>query len=181
MPRLSTTSREQAMTDLTVRPAALTDLPRLTAIHNHYVVHTHITFDIQPFKPEQREGWFREHTEGGRYRLLVAERDTSGVLGYATTGRFRTKAAYDTTVEVSIACDPSAARQGLGTRLYHALFESIAGEDINRIVAGIAQPNEASNALHEKFGFKKTGTFTSVGRKFGKYWDVLWMERPLTL
>jgi len=169
------------MADLLIRPAVLTDLPCITEIHNHYIIHTHITFDIKPFQPEQREGWFREHSAGGRYRLLVAEKPGSGMLGYATTGRFRTKAAYDTTVEVSIACDPGAAGQGIGTRLYQALFESIAGEDINRIVAGIAQPNAASNALHEKFGFKSIGTFTSVGRKFDKYWNVTWMERPLVL
>ena len=169
------------MTDLVIRPAVLADLPRLTEIHNHYVTNTHITFDTVPFTPEQREGWFRQHSEGGRYRLLVAERLDSTVLGYATTGPFRAKAAYDTTVEVSIACDPKAAGQGIGTQLYRVLFESIAGEDINRIVAGIAQPNAASNALHEKFGFTKIGTFSSVGRKLGGYWGVLWMERPLII
>ena len=82
------------------------------------------------------------------------------MLGYATTGRFRNKAAYDTTVEASIACDPKATKQGVGTLLYQVLFRLIGGEDIHRIVAGIAQPNEASNALHEKFGFKRAGTFT---------------------
>jgi len=167
------------MTDLIIRPALLTDLPGIVEINNHYIVNTHITFDVQPFTPQQREGWFREHSEGGRYRFFVAEKHGTGVLGFVTTGRYRTKAAYETTVEVSIACDPKAAGQGLGTQLYRALFESIAGEDINRIVAGIAQPNAASNALHEKFGFTKIGTFTSVGRKFDKYWDVIWMERPL--
>jgi phosphinothricin acetyltransferase len=57
----------------------------------------------------------------------------------------------------------------------------IANEDIHRVLAGIAQPNLASNSLHEKFGFRAIGTFTAVGRKFGKYWDVVWMERPLVL
>ncbi len=168
------------MADLIIRPALLSDLPRMTEIHNHYVVNTHITFDIDPFTPEQRATWFHEHSAGGRYRLLVAQTPDANVLGYATTGRFRTKAGYDTTVEVSIACDPKAAGQGIGTQLYQALFKLIAEEDIHRIVAGIAQPNEASNALHEKFGFKKIGTFTAVGRKFDKYWDVLWMAKPVT-
>jgi len=169
------------MPDLTIRDALLSDLPRLTEIHNYYVVNTHITFDVQPFTPEQRIAWFHEHSAGRRYRLLVADEPGFGVLGYATTGRHRAKAAYDTTVEVSIACDPKAAGQGLGTRLYHALFEALSNEDINRIVAGIAQPNAPSNALHEKFGFKLIGTFSAVGRKFDKYWDVKWMERPLRI
>jgi len=169
------------MADLTIRDAVLSDLPRITEIHNYYVVNTHITFDVQPFKPEDRLPWFSDHTAGHRYRLLVAEEPGSGILGYATTGRHRAKAAYDTTVEASIACDPNATRKGLGTKLYQALFAALANEDINRIVAGIAQPNDASNALHEKFGFQPIGTFTAVGRKFDKYWDVRWMERPLRL
>jgi phosphinothricin acetyltransferase len=158
----------------------LTDLPRLTEIHNHYVVNTHISFDVRPFTPQQREGWFLERSDGHRYCLLVAETQEGGVPGYATTGRFRNKAAYDTTVEASIACDPKATKQGVRTLLYQALFRLIGGEDIHRIVAGIAQPNEASNALHEKFGFERARTFTGGG-EFDKYWDVLWMERPLIL
>jgi phosphinothricin acetyltransferase len=169
------------MSGLIVRAASLTDLPRLTEIHNHYVANTHISFDVRPFTAQQREAWFREHSDGHRYRLLVAETPEAGVLGYATTGRFRTKAAYDTTVEASIACDPKATKQGVGSLLYQTLFSLIGGEDIHRIVAGIAQPNEASNALHAKFGFERVGTFTGVGWKFDKYWDVLWMERPLIL
>jgi len=65
--------------------------------------------------------------------------------------------------------------------LYGALFDAIADQDIHRIVAGIAQPNPASNALHRRFGFKGIGNFNEVGRKFDKYWDVTWMQRPLKL
>ena len=168
------------MNDITIRVGVIDDLPRLTEIHNHYVVNTHVTFDVEPFSPEQRVRWFHEHSDGHRHRLLVAERPGAGVLGYTTTGYFRTKAAYATTVEASIMCSPAAVGMGIGSALYRALFRLIANEDIHRIVAGIAQPNAASNALHEKFGFKTVGTFTAAGRKFGKYWDVKWMERPLT-
>jgi len=173
--------RALSESNITIRPAQLADLARLTEIHNHYVLHTHITFDLQPFSPEQRVPWFHEHSDGRRYRLLVAADASDGVLGYTCTGRFRPKAAYDTTVEVSIACSPDATGRGIGRRLYQSLFEQLAGEDIYRIVAGIAQPNAASNALHQRFGFKPIGWFSSVGRKFGKYWDVLWLERPLVL
>lgn len=167
------------MATLTIRSATLADLPRLTEIYNHYVLNTHIVFDLQPFTAEQRATWFHEHSDGKRYRLLVAEDGAGGVLGYTGTGRFRTKPAYDTTVEVSVACHPDAIGRGIGRRLYQALFESLASEDIHRIVAGIAQPNDASNALHARFGFKPVGRFSEVGRKFGKYWDVVWVERPL--
>ncbi|HXP86019.1 MAG TPA: GNAT family N-acetyltransferase [Bryobacteraceae bacterium] len=166
---------------VTVRPASLEDLPSLTEIQNHYVIHTHITFDVRPFTPEQRVPWFHEHSDGKRYRLLAACDSPAGVLGYVCTGRHRTKEAYDTTVEASIACRPDAVGQGLGTLLYGALFDAIADQDIHRIVAGIAQPNVASNALHRRFGFTTIGVFSQVGRKFEKYWDVMWMERPLKL
>jgi len=169
------------MTNITIRPAQLADLPRITEIHNHYVLNTHITFDVRPYTPEQRLAWFHEHSDGRRYRLLVAEDSSAGVLGYACTGRFRPKEAYATTVETSIACAPDATGRGVGRQLYQALFDLLATEDIHRIVAGIAQPNAASNALHERFGFKPIGLFSGVGRKFGKYWDVLWLERPRIL
>ena len=167
--------------NVTIRSASIDDLPSLTEIHNHYVVHTHITFDVQPYSPEQRAPWFHDHSDGKRYRLLVACDSQTGVLGYACTGRFRSKDAYDTTVEASVACRPDAVGRGLGRLLYEALFDSIADQDIHRIVAGIAQPNVASNALHQRLGFKSIGVFSQVGRKFDKYWDVMWLERPLKL
>jgi phosphinothricin acetyltransferase len=164
-----------------VRPATLDDLPGITDIHNYYIAHTHITFDVEPYLPEQRVSWFNEHSDGKRYQLLVACGPHGDVLGYASTGRHRSKQAYDTTVESSVGCRPDAVGRGLGTLLYEALFAAIADEDINRIVAGIAQPNPASNALHQRFGFQPIGTFSQAGRKFGEYWDVLWMERSRKL
>ena len=168
-----------ATASMSIRPASLADLPELTRIHNYYVSHTHITFDVDPFTPSERLAWFHEHCDGKRYRILIAERPEGGIAGYAATGRFRAKKAYETTVEASIACAPENTGRGLGTLLYQELFNLLSQEDIHRVVAGIAQPNAASNALHHRFGFRTIGTFTEVGRKFGKYWDVTWMEKTL--
>ena len=162
-----------------VRPASLSDLPALTDIHNYYIQNTHITFDVQPFVPEQRQQWFHDHSDGHRHRILVAEDEGQGIVGYAATGCFRSKEAYETTVEVSVACRPGTGGKGIGSLLYTELFALLAHEDVHRVVAGIAQPNPASNRLHERFGFRKIGAFTEVGRKFGKYWDVVWMEKPM--
>jgi phosphinothricin acetyltransferase len=161
-----------------IRPARESDLPSLTGIYNHYVINTPITFDLEPFAVDERRGWFVEHTGPGRHRLLVAD-DDGEVIGYATTSRFRVKAAYDTTVESSIYCHPDHVGRGIGTLLYQELFAALAAEDIYRIVAGITLPNTASVALHERFGFRLVGALSSVGRKFGRYWDVAWFERPL--
>jgi phosphinothricin acetyltransferase len=170
------------MSPITLRPAVRDDLPRLTEIYNHYVVNTPVTFDLQPFSVEQRIPWFNEHSSrDSRHRMIVAVEPQGKVVGYATTGRFRPKEAYETTVESSIYCDPNATGCGIGTELYRALFESIQGQDINRIVGGVTQPNVASVALHKRFGFQHVGTFTGNGRKFDCYWDVAWFERPLKL
>jgi phosphinothricin acetyltransferase len=164
-----------------IRPATLDDLPALTDIYNHYVVHTAITFDMRPFAPEERRAWFDEHATTGRHRLLVAVGSDATPQGYATTSRWRPKAAYDTTVEASVYCHPSSLGRGCGTALYTALFESIAAEDVYRIVAGVSLPNPQSIKLHQRFGFRPVGVFPGVGRKFDRYWDVAWFERPLKL
>jgi len=168
------------MCEIHIRAATKNDLLRLTEIYNHYVVNTPITFDVEPDTVERRATWFEQFGVSGRYRLLVAE-DESGILGYAGTTKFRPKAAYDTTVETSVYCAPNAVHHGLGRKLYATLFEALAGEDIRRIVAGYTMPNPASAALHARFGFKLVGVFSENGRKFGRYWDVAWLERPLIL
>jgi len=168
------------MSDVIIRPASVADLPRLTEIYNHYVVTTPVTFDLEPYTVERRKTWFEQFSNTGRHRLLVAE--VGGlVIGYAGTTRFRPKQAYDTTVETTIYLSSEAAGKGVGSRLYDSLFKALAEEDIHRIVAGYAIPNPASKALHERFGFQLVGIFRENGRKFGRYWDVAWSERPLLL
>jgi phosphinothricin acetyltransferase len=162
------------------RLATRSDLPRLTEIYNHYVVHTPITFDVKPWTVEQRMAWFAQFDTVGRYRLLVAEKE-GVVVGYAGTTRFRQKAAYDTTVETTIYRAPEFMGKGVGKSLYTALFAALANEDIHRIVAGYVLPNPASAALHARFGFKAIGVFSENGYKLGRFWDVCWMERPLTI
>jgi phosphinothricin acetyltransferase len=175
------------MTPILVRPATEDDLPALTDIYNHYVVTTPITFDLQPLTVDERRAWFVEHSRGGRHRLLVATEDNVGnvgrgqAIGYASSSRFRSKAAYDTTVESSVYCRADIVGRGIGTALYRALFDLLKDEDINRIVAGVTLPNPASIALHERCGFRQVGALSSVGRKFDRYWDVAWFERPLSV
>ena len=69
--------------------------------------------------------------------------------------------------------------RGLGARLYTALFRELEGEEVHTVLAGITVPNDASLALHRRFDFREVGTFREVGHKFGRFWDVLWLEKPL--
>jgi phosphinothricin acetyltransferase len=161
-----------------IRPARDGDLPAIVAIYNHYIVHTAITFDLEPYTVEARRDWFAQFGDSGRQRLLVAE-DGGTLLGYAGTHQFRTKAAYDTTVETTIYCAPDAAGRGIGRALYEELFALVEKEDIHSMIAGITLPNDASVRLHERFGFRPAGVMHAVGRKFGQYWDVGWYERAV--
>jgi phosphinothricin acetyltransferase len=165
------------MSEMRIRTAQREDLARINEIYNYYVVNTPVTFDVEPYTMERREAWFSQFATTGRHRLLVAE-ENRVVIGYAGTTRFRPKAAYETTVEATIYCAPEAVGKGIGKRLYAELFASLKGEDIHRFVAGYALPNVATEALHRRFGFEVVGVFRENGRKFGKYWDVCWVERP---
>ncbi|MFF4039551.1 GNAT family N-acetyltransferase [Streptomyces sp. NPDC001816] len=169
-----------AHAEVQVRPGVESDLEALTDIYNHYVRETPITFDTTIFTPEERRPWLLSHPEDGPYRLMVAaEGRTQRILGYATSSPYRVKPAYATSVETSVYVTPDAGRRGIGTLLYDTLFKALADEDIHRAYAGIAQPNEASERLHTRFGFRYVGTYREVGRKFGRYWDVAWYEKDL--
>ena len=165
------------MSEMRIRTARCDDLARINEIYNYYVVNTPVTFDVEPYTMERREAWFSQFATTGRHRLLVAE-ENEVVIGYAGTTRFRPKAAYEPTVETTVYCAPEAVGKGIGKRLYAELFASLKGEDIHRFVAGYVLPNVATEALHRRFGFEVVGVFRENGRKFGKYWDVCWVERP---
>ncbi len=163
-----------------MRPGTVADLDTVVAIYNHYVRHSSATFEVEPVRVEDRVPWAREHLAGGRYRLFVAE-ERSEVIGWATTSPFRPRAAYATTVESSVYLAPGRLGRGIGSALYRAVLEAVAGEDVERVVAGVTTPNPASVRLHRRFGFRRVGTFHRVGRKFGRYWDVTWFERAIRL
>ncbi|MFI6371234.1 GNAT family N-acetyltransferase [Streptomyces sp. NPDC050546] len=167
-------------TEVQVRPGVEADLEALTALYNHYVRETAITFDTAVFTPEERRPWLLSHPVDGPHRLMVATGTNSQeILGYATSSPFRQRPAYATSVETTVYVAPGTGRRGVGTLLYRALFEALSGEDLHRAYAGIALPNEGSVRLHERCGFQYVGTYREVGRKFDRYWDVAWYEKPL--
>jgi phosphinothricin acetyltransferase len=168
----------RAPPDVLIRKGCEDDLVPLNELYNHYVRETHITFDIEPITMQRRAEWFGHYNAVGPHRLLVAVAD-DGLLGYASSSPYRPKAAYDTSVEASIYLAPGATGRGIGTALYSRLFEELDGEDVHRAYGGIALPNPASIALHERFGFTLVGTYTEQGRKFRRYWDVAWYEKRL--
>jgi phosphinothricin acetyltransferase len=166
------------MGKIVIRRIEPDDLPALTAIYNHYIVNTAATFDLQPYTLVQRQAWFASFAPVGRYQCFVAARD--GVaLGWASSGRLRVKAAYDTSVETSVYLAPGEEGQGIGRQLYRTLFEALVREDIHRAYALVTLPNDASVALHLATDFVHIGTMTESGRKLSRFWDVGWFERAV--
>jgi phosphinothricin acetyltransferase len=162
-----------------IREARPEDLPRLLEIYNHYVEHTHCTFDTELISLEARHHWFDSFSETGPYRLFLAE-SNGQVEGYASSGQFRKKTAYARSVETSIYLAPDHCGVGTGRALYAHLLEALEEEPtVHRAYGGVALPNQASITLHQQLGFKRVGTFSEVGFKLGRYWDVAWFERTL--
>jgi phosphinothricin acetyltransferase len=167
------------MSGLSIRRVEQGDLPALLDIYNHYVLTTPITFDIEPRTLAQRQEWLDTFKPTGRYQCFVAV-ESGTAIGWACSGKYKDKAAYDTSVEMSVYLHPSAHGKGLGRRLYQTIIDALQGQDIHRLYGGITQPNAASVALHVAMGFRHIGTQSEVGRKFGKFWDVALYERGLT-
>lgn len=173
-----------------IRLATAADATRVAAIYNHYVDNTVITFETEPVAAEaMAERMLKIVAEGLPYlvaedSLLAADGRPDAVLGFAYAGPFRERAAYRHSVEATVYLDEGARSRGLGSLLYAELLErlreipasaSVHGP-VHRVYAGIALPNAASVALHEKFGFVQVGTFVEVGFKFGQWIDVGFWE-----
>ena len=169
---------EPRLDDVLLEPARPGDLPGVLDILNHYVLNDHCTFDTEPWSCDDKQAWFDGFRTTGPYRLTVARQD-GRLLGYAHSGRWRGKRAYDVTVETTVYLAPDSTGRGLGARLLGELLVSLRGSGALRAVAGIAQPNEASNRLHRGLGYRLVGTFHRVGRKFDRDWDVSWFERDI--
>ena len=150
------------------------DLQGIVEIYNHYVKNTHFTFDIEPFTVDGRGAWWAQF-DNQRYQCWVITNGTLG--GYACSTPFKSKRAYETSVEVSVYLDAQTTGLGLGPQLYERLLTELGHQDVHRAYAGIALPNEPSVKFHEGFGFNEVATFHEVGRKFDRYWDVAWFER----
>lgn len=161
-----------------VDPGREGDLPAITGILNYTIVNSNATLAAEPVTVADRLEWFGRFAQTGPHRLFVARRG-SRVLGYAASQPYREHEGFRETVEVSIALDIASRGQGVGTTLYRVLLECLAGEAVHVALAGIVLPNDASVALHRKFGFTEVGTFHEYAVKNGQYLSSVWMERRL--
>lgn len=163
---------------ITIRASTDADLPAITAIYGWNVLNGLGTFEEDP--PNQDEMTRRRATVLERgLPYLVAEAD-GVVLGYAYAGPFRLRAAYRYTVEDSIYVSPDAVGQGVGKALLKALIEACEALGLRQMCAVIGDSgNAASIGLHAAMGFEQRGVFPAMGHKFGRWVDLVWMQRPL--
>lgn len=161
---------------LRIRDATRADSAAITAIYQPYVTGTVVSFEVEPPGIEEMAG--RIETTQRNHAWLVAECDGT-ILGYACGTPHRQRAAYRYSVETSVYVNNENHRQGIGRRLYDALFQRLAELNYFNAYAGITLPNEASVAFHQAAGFRPLGVFKSVGFKFDAWRDVAWLHRSL--
>lgn len=149
----------------------------MAAIYDHEVRSGIATFDLEPPPLAYWEARLRS-TERGDH-LLVAE-ESGTVVGYAYSTTYRPRPAYSRTRETSVYLAETARGRGIGRALYDDLLERLAADEVHTVVALVALPNPASEALHLAAGFRHLGTMTEVGYKLGRWIDTAWFERHLT-
>lgn len=160
-----------------IRPATLQDAEAITSIYNHYVLNTVVTFEEQAVSATEMGERISETASAGLPWLVIEQ--AGAVVGYAYASKWKGRCAYRFTVEATVYLAPDAGRQGLGTRLYAALFAELKKKSVHVVIGGIALPNAASIALHEKFGLQKVAHFKEVGFKFERWVDVgYWQGSP---
>jgi phosphinothricin acetyltransferase len=174
----SVTLRFVASRDVTtIRAAELSDAAGIAAIYNHYVEQSIVTFEEEPVSDAEMARRI-EDVRSESLPWLVAEQ-AGRVVGYASSRKWKSRSAYRFSAEITVYVKPCHARRGIGSKLYAQLFPTLQARGIHAVIGGIALPNEASVALHEKFGMRRVAHFAEVGFKFGRWIDVGYWQRTL--
>jgi phosphinothricin acetyltransferase len=165
-----------ARLEVTIRRATVDDAVGINAVYNPYILESAATFETAPIDVTSRRRWVEARRDSPRHPAFVAV-EAGRIIGFANASPFDERQAYETSVKVSVFLAPEAKGKGVGAGLYEALFGALRGADVHRAYALIVAPNPASVALHERFGFRHVSTLDEVGRKFGRYYSVMWFEK----
>ena len=161
---------------MNIRIATPEDAPALIEIYAPYVINTAVSFENEVPTVEEFADRVRRTLE--QYPYLVAEKDNK-ILGYTCASAFKSRAAYDWSVETSIYVHQDKRQQGAGSALYKALEAQLSRQHVCNLCACIAYPNPASIAFHERCGYKLVAHFHRSGYKLGAWQDMVWMEKEL--
>ena len=163
-------------TSLVLRPATQADLPAINDIYNYYVSRSTCTYQYEESTAGERQAWFAQHGTG--HPVIVAESDDI-VVGWGALSPFREREAYRRTVENSIYVRHDLQRRGIGIRLLENLILSATVCGHHVIMAVIDGEQAGSIALHGRHGFEEVGRLCEVGFKFGRWLNVVYMERKV--
>jgi phosphinothricin acetyltransferase len=171
-------ARLECMLNMQVRPAVLADMPGVLEIYNDAVLHTTATYDYEPRTLEHRTQWFEER-QRDRYPIFVAVED-GHIVGWSALNPFHARMGYRFTCENSVYVAADWRGRGVGKQLLGPLVEAAKSRGLHAIIAVIDADNAASIRLHAAFGFEQVGHFKQTGFKFGRWLDVVYMERLIT-
>jgi phosphinothricin acetyltransferase len=161
---------------VTVRDAAPGDADAIAGIYNPYITETAATFHTEAVDAADRLAWLASHDL--RHPVLVAEADGQ-VVGWGSLTQWATRPAWHRTVEVSIYVDRHHHREGVGTALMETLLERARDAGHHVVIGQVVADNEPSIAMAERVGFEKVGVLREVGDKFGRYHDLVLMQKIL--
>jgi L-amino acid N-acyltransferase YncA len=167
----------KANEETTVRGATPADAAAVARIYNHFVTQTIVTFEEAAVADSDIARRIEE-VEAASLPWLVAAR-SGVVVGYAYATKWRPRHAYRFSVEVTVYLAPDQVGRGIGSTLYTQLLSALRERGVHAAMGGIALPNEASVALHEKFAFQKVAHFAEAGFKFNRWIDVGYWQRLL--
>lgn len=159
-----------------VRLATGSDAEAIRQIYNHAVTTSVVTFDLIPRSADEQRRWLEARS--GAHAVVVAD-DGKDVIGFASLSPYRRKPAYSTSVEDSIYVHEDRQRQGVGRLLLGELIQVATAHGFHAMFGRIVDGHVPSIRLHESMGFETVGTEREVGRKFGRWLDVVVMERLL--
>jgi L-amino acid N-acyltransferase len=158
-----------------IRLAAAADAEGIRAIYNHEVTNGTYTFDLVPRTAEEQLAWLARHD--GAHPAVVAVGDDEQVLGFGVLSPFRSRPAYATSVEDSVYVDGEHRGRGVGRAVLEELVRLAGAHGFHTVIARITSENEPSIALHRAGGFELVGVEREVGRKHGRWLDVVELQR----
>jgi phosphinothricin acetyltransferase len=156
-----------------IRPAVARDLPAINDIYNHYVLTSTCTYQTEPSTLAEREAWF---VRAPTHPVFVME-DASQIIAWHSLSPFKTREAYARTVENSVYVADAHLGKGLGRKMLEHQLAVAKSLDHHAILAVICASQEPSLRLHEAFGFTRAAHFREVGHKFGRWLDVVIMQK----
>ncbi|MSP29038.1 MAG: N-acetyltransferase family protein [Acetobacteraceae bacterium] len=161
-----------------IRDATRTNLPEIQAIYAHHVLHGTGTFEENPPSVEEMTSRFQKAIDHNGSWLVAT--DATGVLGFAYYTQFRDRSAYRYAVENSIYVRNNVRGQGVGKALVKRLIDTATTQGFRQMIAVIGDSkNVGSIGVHTSLGFHHTGTLRASGIKFGRWLDVVYMQRAL--